>query len=92
MWKDDKAPPTAPKEKYDLKPIVVHLDEKKAAVTAASGHHIFLLCSEDKRKKLYSLRARLLCEFLGSMFLVLGAISPVILCHDVLKSDIAWAV
>lgn len=33
-----------------------------------------------------------LCEFVGSMFLVIAAISPVILFHDVLGSNIAIAV
>ena len=33
-----------------------------------------------------------LCEYLGSMLLVVAAISPVILFHDVLKSGIALVV
>src|SRR5208282_5365958 len=33
-----------------------------------------------------------LCEFLGSMFLVIAAISPVILFYQILKTDIALAV
>lgn len=33
-----------------------------------------------------------LCEFLGSMFLVIASISPVILFYQILKTDIGLAV
>ena len=40
----------------------------------------------------YSTPAIILCEFLGSLFLVLSAVSPIILFDQVLESGIAIAV
>lgn len=40
----------------------------------------------------YPLRSRFIAELIGSMFLVMAAVSPIILFNDVLKSGIAIAV
>ncbi len=40
----------------------------------------------------YDIKRKLLAEFIGSMFLVIVAISPTILGYDVLKSGMPMAV